>query len=100
MSEKPPKSRFRRIHLSTLLLMVLLAGTFVTLNVPRHWYGGDGSWPMAHYHYFFSSKAGWPFEVEYFKDEVSQVDSFHKPRIVLENRYKVLNLSPLLWNTV
>ena len=73
--------------------MVILAGTFVTLNMPRNWDGGDGGGPTSRYCVYYYSNVGWPFNVKYLKRNISN----EKSEVTTE--VEVNTPSTLIWNT-
>ena len=93
MSE--PEKRMRRfwqIHLSTLLFMLMLLGTFLTLNVPREWGVGIGGGPRNSTVY--STTVGWPCDVNFSKYEIEDWNS----NLITDARVEILNPCWLAWN--
>jgi hypothetical protein len=94
MSDKP-KRKFWQFHLLTLVLMIMLAGTFVTLNIPREWglagVGGptERSWNSS------NTTVGWPLKVVYFKYQITDLTR----NLVLDSRIEIRNPFSLVWNT-
>ena len=92
MDDPPKKRRFWQFHLSTLLLMVILAGTFVTLNMPRNWVELGGSGSTSRYCVYSYSNVGWPFNVKYLKHD------FSNEKRDVWTEFEVDNPSSLIWN--